>query len=99
MLVTLTFRSPLLVYRWGNGGQKRSTMPLPTKYATCMLSLHSLSLLTLSSGALHVPTVEALLAPVVVAMGNTVGRIELLAWLKAAIPRIPAGEVRPSCMG
>lgn len=52
------------------------------------------SLCVLSSGALHVPTVEALLAPVVVAMGNTVGRIELLAWLKAAIPRIPAGEVR-----
>lgn len=94
MLVTLTFRSPLLVYRWGNGGQKRSTMPLPTKYATFMLSV-----LTLSSGALHVPTVEALLAPVVVAMGNTVGRIELLTWLKAAIPRIPAGEVRPSCLG
>lgn len=64
-------------------------MPLPTTYAVYALS-------TLSSGALHVPTVEALLGPVVIAMGNTVGRIELLAWLKAAIPRISSGEVRPS---
>lgn len=33
------------------------------------------------------------MGPVVVAMANKVGRIELLTWLKAVVPRIPAGEV------
>lgn len=47
------------------------------------------------SGSLHVPTAEALMGPVVVAMGNTVGRIELLTWLKSFLAEIPAGEVRP----
>lgn len=32
--------------------------------------------------------------PVVVAMSNMVGRIELLSWLKSIVPRIPGGEVR-----
>lgn len=46
------------------------------------------------TGALHVPAVEALMAPVVVAMANIVGRIELLTWIKVVLPHIPAGEVR-----
>lgn len=45
-------------------------------------------------GALHVPTAEALIAPVVVAMTNMVGRVELLTWLKPVVPHIPGGEVR-----
>ncbi len=49
----------------------------------------------LHAGALHVPTAEALLGPVVVAMANTVGRTELLTWLKSFLAQIPAGEVRP----
>lgn len=34
------------------------------------------------------------MGPVVVALANVVGRIELLSWLKAVAPRIPPGEVR-----
>lgn len=50
-------------------------------------------LVPLYPGALHVPTVEALMAPVVAVMGNTVGRIELLSWLKPLMSHLPAGEV------
>lgn len=46
------------------------------------------------TGVLHIPIVEALMGPVVVAMDNMVGRIELLSWLKSIVPHIPAGEVR-----
>lgn len=48
-----------------------------------------------ASGSLHVPTAEALMGPVVVAMTNTVGRIELLTWLKSFVAQISAGEVGP----
>lgn len=34
------------------------------------------------------------MGPVVVAMSNTVGRIELLSWLKTFLGQIPSGEVR-----
>lgn len=34
------------------------------------------------------------MGPAVVAMTNTVGRIELLTWLKSFLAQIPAGEVR-----
>lgn len=36
------------------------------------------------------------MGPVVVAMANKVGRIELLTWLKTVVQCIPAGEVRLS---
>lgn len=54
------------------------------------------------TGVLHIPIIEALMGPVVVAMDNMVGRIELLSWLKSIVPHIPAGEVRvaePSDLG
>lgn len=35
------------------------------------------------------------MGPVVVAMTNTVGRVELLTWLKTFLAQIPGGEVRP----
>ena len=80
---------------------------IPVKYHTIhllaqyrndiiMLTLDVLFLRrVLLAGAPHIPTAEALLGPVVVAMTNTVGRTELLTWLKSFLPQIPAGEVRP----
>lgn len=35
------------------------------------------------------------MGPVVVAMTNTVGRVELLTWLKTFLGQISTGEVRP----
>ncbi|CAM9903323.1 unnamed protein product [Scytosiphon promiscuus] len=55
-------------------------------------AIAALGKVTASGGALHVPTAEALMGPVVVAMTNTVGRIELLTWLKSFVAQIPAGE-------
>ncbi|CAM9413692.1 unnamed protein product [Ectocarpus fasciculatus] len=55
-------------------------------------AITALEKVTLSGGALHVPTAEALIGPVVVAMTNTVGRIELLTWLKSFLAQIPSGE-------
>ena len=42
----------------------------------------------------HVPTVEALIGSVVTVLTNTVGRVELLSWLKPLVSHLPAGEVR-----
>ncbi|CAM9795466.1 unnamed protein product [Ectocarpus sp. 6 AP-2014] len=55
-------------------------------------AIAALEKVTLAGGALHVPTAEALIGPVVVAMTNTVGRIELLTWLKSFLAQIPSGE-------
>ncbi|CAM9466508.1 unnamed protein product, partial [Hapterophycus canaliculatus] len=55
-------------------------------------AIAALGKVTMSEGSLHIPTAEALMGPVVVAMTNTVGRIELLTWLKSFVARIPGGE-------
>ncbi|CAM9113078.1 unnamed protein product [Choristocarpus tenellus] len=58
-----------------------------------------------SSGVIHAPTLEALASQVAVALANTVGRMELLEWLKGVLGSLSSGEgstglVKPllSCM-